>query len=253
MKLRSGWMWPLLPLVLGLLLVEALVQRGIVASYLLPAPSQVAVVLWSDRVELLGALGTTALASLLGFLASALLGFVASLLLSVFPLMRKMFLPYAVFFQTVPVVAIAPVLVIWFGYGLPSVVACSFIVSIFPVIANSLVGLLSVDPGHQELFRLYRVSRLTELRKLAIPSSLPYVMAGLRIAAGLAVIGTVVGEFISGTGLGSVIDVAKTQYRVDKVFACVLLASFLGWAAFATLNWVSRRLLGHWHSSELSR
>ena len=232
--------------------MEVAVKSGWIASYLVPAPSQVLAVLISDRHELMHAMFQTALAALLGFSASALIGFSIALGLSVSPLFKKMFLPYAVFFQTVPIVAIAPLLVIWFGYGMPSVIAASFIVSIFPVIANSLVGLMSVEPGHSDLFRLYGASRWTRLRNLAIPSSLPYVLAGLRVAAGLAVIGTIVGEFISGSGLGSLIDVARTQYRVDKVFACILLASVLGLAAFLVLSWTSRLLLRRWHSSELS-
>ena len=107
-------------------------------------------------------------------------------------------------------------------------VASAFIVSIFPVIANTLDGILSTDPALRDLFRLYGASRSATLWKLRFPAALPQILTGLRIAGGLAVIGAIVGEFIGGQGLGSVVDVARTQQRTDKVFAAVLLASALG-------------------------
>jgi NitT/TauT family transport system permease protein len=158
-------------------------------------------------------------------------------------------LSYAVFFQTVPIIAIAPLLVIWFGWD-RTVVASAFIVSIFPVIANTLTGLLSTDPALRDLFRLYDAKRLATLLKLRLPFALPHVMTGLRIAAGLAVIGAIVGEFITGSGIGGSIMVSRQQNRVDKVFAGLLLASLLGIVLFTLVNLISRMSLRHWHASE---
>jgi NitT/TauT family transport system permease protein len=163
---------------------------------------------------------------------------------------QRAFYPYAVFFQTVPIIAIAPLLVIWFGYGMKTVIAAAFIVSIFPVIANTLTGLLSTDPALRDLFRLYGASPGVTLVKLRFPAALPQILTGLRVASGLAVIGAIVGEFIGGAGLGSVVDVARTQQRVDKVFAAVLLASVLGLALFGLINLVSVLTLRRWHASE---
>ena len=146
--------------------------------------------------------------------------------------MQRAFYPYAIFFQIVPIVAIAPLLVIWFGYGARAVVAAAFIVSVFPVIANTLAGLLSVDPALRDLFRLYGASRAATLWKLQLPWALPYVLTGLRIAAGLAVIGAIVGEFVGGGGLGVVVLEAMRQQRTDLVFAAVGYASLLGLALF---------------------
>ena len=154
------------------------------------------------------------------------------------------------FFQTVPIIAIAPLLVIWFGYGTRTVVASAFVVSIFPVIANTLSGILSTEPALRDLFRLYGASTLVTLLKLRFPAALPQILTGLRVASGLAVIGAIVGEFIGGQGLGSVVDVARTQQRVDKVFAAVLLASVLGLALFGLINLVSYVTLRRWHASE---
>ena len=160
-----------------------------------------------------------------------------------------------------PIIAIAPLLVIWFGYGMRTVIASAFIVSIFPVIANTLNGILSTDPALRDLFRLYGASPAVTLWKLRFPAALPQILTGLRIAGGLAVIGAIVGEFIGGQGLGSVVDVARTQQRTDKVFAAVLLASVLGLALFgfdqsaeprraAALARVGTRLTTHQHNRE---
>jgi NitT/TauT family transport system permease protein len=134
-----------------------------------------------------------------------------------------------------------------------TVIASAFVVSIFPVIANTLTGILSTDPALRDLFRLYGASTRVTLFKLRFPVALPQILTGLRVAAGLAVIGAIVGEFIGGEGLGSVVDVARTQQRIDKVFAAVLLASVLGLALFGLINLISYLALRRWHASEQSR
>ena len=154
----------------------------------------------------------------------------------------------------VPLVAIAPMLVIWFGYGAPSVIAAACIVSIFPVIAGTLDGLQSVDPGLRELFGIHRASRLRTWWLLGLPASLPQIFTGLRVAAGLAVIGAVVGEFVGAYGgsrapLGAVIISALKQNRTDVVFAAVVLASALGFALFGVVNLIGWVCLRHWHTS----
>jgi NitT/TauT family transport system permease protein len=204
----------------------------------------------ADRAELTAAFLKTSTGALTGFLLSTLTGIAVAVLLSSSRAIQRSFYPYAVFFQTVPIIAIAPLLVIWFGYGMKTVVASAFVVSIFPVIANTLTGLLSTDPALRDLFRLYGASPAVTLFRLRFPAALPQILTGLRVASGLAVIGAIVGEFIGGEGLGSVVDIARTQQRVDKVFAAVLLASVLGLALFGLINLVSSILLRHWHASE---
>ncbi|MEP7351861.1 MAG: ABC transporter permease [Acidobacteriota bacterium] len=254
MKLSSTWVEsvlpPLIPFVVITAGLELAVRGGWIPAFLVPAPSAVFHTLIESRVELLQALLKTSAGTLIGFLLSTILGIAIAVLLSSSRRIQRAFYPYAVFFQTVPIIAVAPLLVIWFGYGLQTVIASAFVVSIFPVIANTLTGLLSTDPALRDLFRLYGASSSVTLFKLRFPAALPQILTGLRVASGLAVIGAIVGEFIGGQGLGSVVDVARTQQRVDKVFAAVLLASVLGLALFAVINLISAITLRRWHSSE---
>ncbi len=243
---------PLVPLILVITLMEVAVRQGWVASYLVPTPTAIVTAMIDSRVELLQAFLKTSAGALLGFALSTFGGVAIAVLLSSSRTIQRSFYPYAVFFQTVPIIAIAPLLVIWFGYGMRTVVASAFVVSIFPVIANTLNGLLSTDPALRDLFQLYGASRRVTLFKLSFPAALPQILTGLRVASGLAVIGAIVGEFIGGEGLGSVVDIARTQQRVDKVFAAVLLASVLGLALFGLINLISTLTLRRWHASEQS-
>lgn len=239
-----------IPLVVFMVGMEWLVRVGWIKAFLVPPPSAVFNTLLRDWRELFTALAKTSAGALAGFALSATGGIAIGVFLSSSRAIQRAFYPYAVFFQTVPIIAVAPLLVIWFGYGMRTVVASAFIVSIFPVIANTLSGLLSTDPALRDLFRLYGASNSATLWKLRFPAALPQILTGLRIAGGLAVIGAIVGEFIGGQGLGSVVDVARTQQRTDKVFAAVLLASALGLALFGFINLLSRILLRRWHASE---
>jgi NitT/TauT family transport system permease protein len=241
---------PLIPLVLLTLIAEFLVRAGFVRAYLVPAPSAVLRAMIDSRVELLQALFATSVGSLAGFATSALTGIAIAVLLSSSRGVQRAFYPYAIFFQTVPLIAVAPLLVIWFGFGIRTVIASAFVASVFPVIANTLSGILSTDPPLRDLFRLYGASPLVTLFKLRLPAALPQVFTGLRVSAGLAVVGAIVGEFIAGGGLGSVVEIARTQQRIDKVFAAVLLASLLGLALFGLINLLSHLTLRHWHASE---
>jgi NitT/TauT family transport system permease protein len=199
------------------------------------------------------ALAQTTRSVLLGLLISITVGVLAAVALGTSAWIQRAFYPYAIFFQIVPIVAIAPLLVIWFGYGSRAVIAAAAVVSVFPVIANTLAGLLSVDPNLADLFRLHGASRLATLWKLRLPWALPYVFTGLRIAAGLAVIGAIVGEFVGGGGLGVVILGAMRQQRTDLVFAAVGYASLLGLGLFAMVGFASRVALRRWHASEADR
>jgi NitT/TauT family transport system permease protein len=241
---------PLIPMLLAIAISEIAVRQGWIASYLVPTPSAVLMAMIDSRVELWQAFLKTSSGALLGFALSTTLGVAIAVLLSSSRRIQRAFYPYAVFFQTVPIIAIAPLLVIWFGYGMKTVIASAFVVSIFPVIANTLTGILSTDPALRDMFRLYGASKRTTLFKLSLPAALPQILTGLRVASGLAVIGAIVGEFIGGEGLGSVVDVARTQQRVDKVFAAVLLASILGLALFGLINLISNHTLRRWHASE---
>jgi len=243
MKRFLIWVWPAFAfLILMGGVVEAVVRWDIVPSYLLPAPSQVFEAMIENREDLAQALGGTWLATVQGLLIGLILGQGLALLLNLFGFLKRALFPIAVFFQTVPIIAIAPLIVIWFGFGSPTVRASAAIVCFFPILSNALVGLESAKRELLELFRVLGASRWQTLVRLQIPSSFRTNIAGLKVAAGLAVVGAIVGEFVGGGGLGSLIDSARTQQRTDIVFACVILSSLLGLLLVGLVSLLERAL-----------
>jgi NitT/TauT family transport system permease protein len=250
-RFQSSILPPLAVALVVLVAIEAVVQLGWIASFLVPPPTRVAIAMVERSDLLLEATAQTALGAGVGFALAGVVGVLIAIALSSSKLVQRMFYPYAVFFQTVPIVAIAPMLVIWFGNSINAVIASAAIVCVFPIIANTLTGLLSTDPALVDLFKLYRARRISTLLKLRIPFALPSILTGLRVGAGLSVVGAIVGEFITtGSGLGGLMTIARQQQRVDLVFAALLLSAVLGIAMFVALNIASNRLLRHWHASE---
>jgi NitT/TauT family transport system permease protein len=241
---------PLATFVVTTALAELVIRAFDVSPALLPAPSAVASAVVEYAGTLWPALAKTAEAVLVGLALSTVIGLLAAMALASARWVERAFYPYAIFFQVVPIVAIAPLLVVWFDYGIRAVIAAAFIVSVFPVIANTLAGLRSVDPALVDLFRLYGASRWARLVKLTLPWALPQIWTGLRVAAGLAVIGAIVGEFVGGGGLGVVVLGALRQQRTALVFAAVLHAAALGLALFAAVSLASRLSLRRWHATE---
>jgi len=218
---------------------QAIVTWQWVPNYLLPSPRDILIATRDNWSDIFVALQSTALSIGWGLGLSFTIGVALAIIFFAIPLLRKAVLPFCIFFQTVPIIAIAPLLVIWFGFGQPTVKASAFIVSLFPILANTLTGLQQTDPQLKELFQLYRPSPLQMILKLQIPSAIPYILTGLRIAVGLSVIGAIVGEFIAGGGLGSLIDSARTQQRVDLVFSGVLMSSALALAMIIVIDTIS--------------
>jgi NitT/TauT family transport system permease protein len=243
---------PLVALGLLLLLWEGLARVMEIPAWLLPPPTAVGLAAGKEASTLLGAALTTGSSALVGFGLSATVGVLAAVILSSSRLLERALYPYTVFLQTVPIVAIAPLLVLWFGPGPRAVAVSSFIVSLFPVIANTLTGLRSVEPALKDLFRLYGARRLATLWKLELPAALPHMVTGLRVASGLCVIGAIVGEFVAGfsegdPGLGILVLSTYRQFRTDLLFASVLAASILGLVLFGAVSLVGARLLRRWH------
>ena len=223
--------------------------------FLFCAPSEI----WHEAVARAGELGMatwkTTIAVAWGFALSAVLGVAVAVILSSNRVVERAFYPFTVILQTVPLVAIAPMLVIWLHAGVRAVAICAFIVSVFPVITNTLSGIRSIPHPQVELFWLYGARPWARLWKLKLPGALPSIMAGLRIAAGLAVIGAVVGEFVAGElgadrGLGIVVVVAAKQGELPMLFAAVALASLLGIAMVGGVNAVAYLLMHRWHVSQ---
>jgi NitT/TauT family transport system permease protein len=247
-----SWLGP--PLALFTLLLAAWHLTTVqlrVPAYLVPSPLQVAGVAWGSRAELAGALLLTGAAALAGFAASLLGGFLLALAFSQSSLIRRSCYPYAIFLQTVPIVAIAPLIVTWFGFGFRSVVLVSAIIGLFPIVTNGTSGLLAVDSRLLELFRLYRASRWQALWKLRLPHAVPYLVTGARTSSGLAVIGAIVGEFFVGFsgsthGLGYLILLTSGQLKTDYLFASVFACTTLGLAVFGLVNVSAALILRRW-------
>ncbi len=234
--------WLFLLLLLGAW--EFCVDRKWVAAYLLPSPRAIVAATVDNWSDIYAAMLSTLDSIVWGLGLSCVIGIALAVIFFAIPIVRRAVLPFCIFFQTVPIIAIAPLLVIWFGFGAPTVKASAFIVSLFPILANTLAGLQQTDPLLKELFQLYQPARWALITKLQLPSALPYILAGLRIGIGLAVVGAIVGEFIAGGGIGSLIDSARTQQRVDLVFSGVLMSSVLALLLILALDIFARLLMG---------
>jgi NitT/TauT family transport system permease protein len=232
---------PLLTFAAVLATWEIAVRALRVPAFLLPPPSTIALAASSEWTVLAASMWTTAKGALSGFVLSAAIGTAVGIALSSSRVLERALYPYALFLQTVPIVAVAPLLVLWFGPGLRAVAVSAFIVSVFPVIANTLSGLHGTDPRLRDLFRLYRAGPLDTLYKLKLPFAFPSMATGYRVAAGLSVIGAIVGEFVAGfsekdAGLGITVLAAYRQLRTDLLFAAVMLASALGLLLFLAVS-----------------
>ena len=223
--------------------------------FLNAAPSEIVRDAVARAGELATAIWNTTVAVVWGFALSVVVGVAVGVMLSSSRLLERALYPYTVILQTVPLVAIAPMLVIWLHAGVRAVAVCAYIVSLFPVITNTLSGIRSIPQPQVELFRLYGARPWAVLTKLKLPGAVPSIMAGLRIAAGLAVIGAVVGEFVAGEagiehGLGIVVVVAAKRGDASVLFAAVALASALGIAMVGAVNLAAYFLMYRWHVSE---
>ncbi|MBI1621699.1 ABC transporter permease [Aquamicrobium zhengzhouense] len=255
---RKAVIMPTLAIVLALLVWEALVRYYEVPHYLIPAPSLIAQTLIKDGPSLLNSMMFTVKLTLIS-LALAIIGGV--LIGMVFALSRTIemsFFPFAVILQVTPVVAIAPLILIYVHDTFSALLICAWIVAFFPILSNTVIGLRSADHNLRDLFKLYRATPLQRLRFLLAPSALPYFMAALKVAGGLALIGAVVAEFVAGTagqntGLASRILESSFRNEIPRMFAALLLVSALGIVIFLVTSWLSRRVLGHWHESEIRR
>lgn len=225
-------------------------------NFLLPRPWAVAQAAVEHRDTLFSGLRITFIEAVSGFVGAIVIGMGAAMLMGVAKPLERSLYPYAVLLQTVPIVAVAPVIVLWFGYGTRSVIVIAFMIALFPIINNTLLGLLSADRNHLDLFRMHNAGRLVVFGKLRFPGALPSIFAGLRISAGLSVIGAIVGEFIIGSGgeeggLGVKVLFAQSRLATDLLFAEVLAATLLGFSFFIVVSALSNRLLRSWHESAL--
>ncbi len=219
---------------------------------LLPGPAQVARAAMEEKESLVRGTIATGIAAAAGLAAAIVIGSLVEILLSQSKRIRMAFFPYIVFLQTVPVVAIAPLLIIWSGYQFRTVLIVTVIVCLFPIVNNVTAGLLSVDSQQSDLLRLYGASRLQRLLRLQIPSSIGYLMLGAKTSSGLAVIGAIVAEFFVGNGassnagLGTLMTGWQAFNKTDALIAALLASTLIGLVLFATVHLISRTVLLRW-------
>jgi NitT/TauT family transport system permease protein len=248
---------PLVMLAIGVAAWELVVRANDIPPYVLPGPGAVFRTLVNDWPVLSRSLLTTLQTTLEGFVAAAVGGIVLALLFNQSKWLEYSLFPYAVILQVTPVIAIAPLLLIYLPQQ-TAVIVCAWIVGFFPVLSNTTLGLNSVDRNLAGLFQLYGASRLQTLRYLKLPSALPFILGGLRIAGGLSLIGAVVAEIAAGSagaGSGLAYRIAESGYRLNipRMFAALLLLSVAGIVIYGLLAVTSHLVLRRWHESALGK
>jgi ABC-type nitrate/sulfonate/bicarbonate transport system permease component len=246
------WALPLAVVVVLLGLWELAARWDLIADalnikpYLIPAPSDVGESLWNDRELLAEDAWVTAQEVLLGFALALALGFAFAVALHLSDTLRRAFYPLLVASQTVPVIAIAPILIVWLGFGIGPKLAIIALVCFFPITVNTLDGLRSVDPDLPRMMRTLDAGRSQILRRVEVPSALPFLFSGAKIAAAISVIGAVFGEWAGADeGLGHLILIAQGQLQTARVFAAVVVLSALALILFGGLALIERRF-GWW-------
>lgn len=250
---------PLVVGVLALLLWDIFVRVTNTPPYLLPGPLLVLQTLFSDWSALYPSLIVTLQITIAAFVAAVVSGLLVAILFTQSKWIERSFFPYAVILQTTPIVAIAPLIIIWLKNStFAALVVCAWIVAFFPIVSNTTLGLNSVDHNLSNVFQLYRASRWQTLVYLRLPAAMPYFLGGLRISGGLALIGAVVAEFVAGTGgaksgLAYQILMASYNLQIPRMFAALFLITALGVLIFVLLTLLSDFLLKNWHESAVKR
>jgi len=246
-------------IVAGLLLLwEVLVRVNNVPHYIIPAPSLIFTTLIDNWDTLSSALWFTVKLTLLALAAAIVGGVLLAIAFAMFKWVEIGLFPIAVILQVTPIIAIAPLILIYVSSTTAALLLCAWIVAFFPILSNTVIGLKSADSNLRDLFHLYKASPWQMFRYLLVPSALPFFMAGLKIAGGLSLIGAVVAEFTAGTagretGLASRILESSFRTEIPMMFAALLLVSLLGIVIFVVFAALSRAVLGHWHESEMRR
>lgn len=249
--------WPLGVFVLVLAAWQGACSAFKIPAYVLPAPPAVWAAVIERHDNLFNAFKITSIEAAGGFALSAVVGVIIAFFFAQSAIIRRSLYPYTIVLQTVPIVAIAPLILMWFGSGLRSVMLVAFIICLFPIIANTTQGLVSVPRNLIDLFAMSNASKAQQLIKLRFPYALPNLFVGLRISAGISVIGAITGELFASSnavgqgGLGYSITYANSQLQTDYLFALVLTASVLGFLFFFTVTGLEWLCLRNWHESAM--
>jgi NitT/TauT family transport system permease protein len=258
----SEWPKYVVPVALGALVIglwQFLVRHYDVPVFVLPAPSDIANAFVTDFDSLMSALWTTLRIVVIAFALALVSGVLLAVLFSQSRIIEYALYPYAVILQVTPIVAIAPLIIIWVHYENIdlALLILAWIVAFFPILANTTLGLRSADFNLIDLLKLYGASRWQILWRLQLPSALPYLLSAMKVSGGLALIGSVVAEFAAGTGtatgLGWTITEAGNRLHIATMFAALAILAALGVSIFAVLSGLEWLLLHRWHESALKK
>lgn len=259
MSLDSKFMAVAMPVGVGVLLLglwQFLVWHYQVPKFLVPSPTLIAQTLVEDWGLLFKSLMVTLKVTFFAFFLAVVIGTLVAFLFVQSRIVEVSLFPYAVLLQVTPIVAIAPLIIIWVKDTNTALIVCATIVALFPIISNTILGLRSVNPGLLNLFKMNKATRFQQLIRLRIPSAAPYFFGGLRISSGLSLIGAVVAEFVAGTGgsgAGLAYQILQSgfQLNIPRLFAALFLITITGVLLFVLMVALSRLALGGWHESEL--
>lgn len=247
--LLSPWVRPLLLIVLLIVLWELAIRLFRIPPYLIPAPEAVVKQLFAQWDELLGQAIPTTVATLGGFAMSIAFGIPIALVIAYSRTIESYVYPLLVFSQSVPKIAIAPLFVVWFGFGIIPKVICAFMLGFFPVVVSTVMGFKSVDPDMLDLARSMRAGKLETFMRISLPQALPSIFAGLKVSITLAVVGAVVGEFVgSNSGIGYLLQIANGTFDLPLMFAALVVLSAIGVLLFVAVDLVERVSIP-WHAS----
>ncbi len=223
--------------------------------FLMPPPHQVLIEGFLDdqvRQEIMQALGRTAVVAMTGLAVAIVLGVGWAIAMAHARWVERSLFPYAVMLQCIPVLALIPLIGFWFGFGFFARVVVCVMIALFPVVSNTLFGLQSVDARSRDLFRLHHASRFVVLTRLELPAAMPALFAGMRISAGLAVVGAIVADFFfrqGEPGIGALISRYQAQVQSPQLFAAIIVASLFGVVVFVVFGWLGKRAVGSWYDA----
>jgi NitT/TauT family transport system permease protein len=250
--LLSAWLRPVLFLALMVVMWDLTIRVFHIPPYQIPAPKDVIETLWADGPKLLAEAVPTTMSTIWGFLLSAAFGIPIAMLIAGSRTVESYVYPLLVFSQSVPKIAIAPLFVVWFGFGMLPKVLSAFMLGFFPVVVSAVQGFKSVDPDMMDLARAMEANRMQMFRMISLPHAMPAIFAGLKVSITLAVVGAVVGEFVgSNSGIGYVLQRSIGNFELPTMFAALVILALIGVVLFWVLD-VIERLSIPWHASQRS-
>ena len=247
--LNAAWIRPFLFLVFIVVAWDLAIRLFKIPAYQIPSPADVLAVLRTDWPELLRQSWPTTYATVCGFMLSALFGIPVAMLIAESRTVESYVYPLLVFSQSVPKIAIAPLFVVWFGFGIIPKIIAAFMLGFFPIVVSTVAGFKSVEPDMLDLARSMKASRLQTFLHISMPQAMPSIFAGLKVSVTLAVVGAVVGEFVgSNSGIGYLLQIANGNFDLPLMFAALTVLSLIGVLLFVAID-IVERLMIPWHAS----